>query len=72
MWKFTKLLENSLEIIYNIFNGTLGKLVYNKELDKLTYIDREGNASKAELSLKNAFIKMQEEGYPDEYTYAYC
>lgn len=68
---FTKLSENVSKIIYNIMNGILGTVEYDKVLDSVKFLDENGKEF-TDSTYKIAFSKVIENNFPEKYTYAYC
>lgn len=72
MLKFTKLSETSVKIIYNIFNGKSGRIEYLKENEDILYFNEQGIKEDIDPFFKTAFLKVKENNFPREYTYAIC
>lgn len=69
MAEFSKLSETPSKIIYNLLNGLLGTIEYDKETKNITLIDQNGMKYHSSDILL-AFSKVIDNNFPDEYVYA--
>lgn len=70
MLKFTKLSETDLKIVYNIENGALGTVEYDKKTKQYKSLNKKGEPFKDSVFNYAFYVAVVKKNFPEESIFA--